>query len=315
MSYAQVWDLVRRALPAIAPGQRPGALKLKGKVLLAALPQTRRLTEMAGSGSPALQQIMQERPQTLIGPLVWPYLCAGWNSSERLRHVTSHYRIIDGLGTPFPFSVHDHLVLADLAEIHPGLRIVLDQPPWFIREGGLTVNLFVDDFRAYSLAFSFAPDPGGTGIDCLIGSIQGRNVDNSTDLYRDLTKAAHGLRPRDLLLEVCRILCRHWQVSRLLAVRDSQRHHRHPFFGSKLSGSQDYDAIWKDRGGVEENAHFYRLPIASERRTDEEIKPNKRSLYRRRYRFLDMLETRIPESLPDLQPQRAADRQRGTMTC
>lgn len=104
------------------------------------------------------------------------------------------------------------------------------------------------------------------------------------------------------------MLCRHWGVDRLLGVRDSQRHHRHAFFGDKEVSPQNYDAIWEDRGGVGEDANFYRLPVTSERRADEDIKPNKRSLYRRRYQFLDRLEADIPEQLPHLRPQRFADR-------
>jgi uncharacterized protein VirK/YbjX len=299
--------LMRRAVPHIAQGRGLGSTKLRLQVLAAALRHRHQVSNLAATTSPALRKMLDERPAVVLGPLVWPYLCASWTVSERLAHVTAHYRILDKLGLPFPFSVNERLVLIDLSDVHPGLRIVLDQPQWFIREGGLTLNLFVDNFRAYSLAFSFSDHPN-SGIDCLIGSLQGRNTDEAMDLYRDLTKAAHGLRPRDFLIEICRILCRHWQVCRLLGVRDDQRHHRHAFFGAKSVAPQDYDAIWQDRGGVPEDDNFYRLPIESERRTDDEIKPNKRSLYRRRYRFLDMLESKTPSHLMAALPVVFADR-------
>lgn len=300
-------SLMRRAVPHIAPGRGLGAIKLQVQVLAAALRHRHQISDLVATTSPALRKMLEERPAVVLGPLVWPYLCASWTVSERLAHVTAHYRILDDLGLPFPFSVSERLVLIDLSGVHPGLRIVLDQPQWFIREGGLTLNLFVDDFRAYSLAFSLSDHPDG-GIDCLIGSLQGRNTDEAMDLYRDLTKAAHGLRPRDFLIEICRILCRHWQIRRLMGVRDEQRHHRHAFFGTKSIAPQDYDAIWRDRGGVPEDNNFYRLPIESERRTDDEIKPNKRSLYRRRYRFLNMLESEIPDHLATASPVILADR-------
>lgn len=298
-------DLLRRAMPRI---DKSGNLKLRLRVRLAALANRRRFADLARQPSPSLQMIADERPAVLAGPLVWPYLCAAWDADARLQHLQAHYRILDELGAPFPFSADERLVLADLDETYPGLRIVLDQPKWFMREGGLTLNLFVNDFRAYSLAFSFSDSAGGQGIDCLIGAIQGRNTEEAADLYRDLTKAAHGLRPRDFLIEICRILCRHWDVQNLLAVRDSERHHRHPFFKDKKIAPQNYDAIWQDRGGELADAHFYRLPIASERRDESDIKPNKRSLYRRRYRFLDELETNIPRALPQLAPVSFADR-------
>ncbi|MFC3169434.1 VirK/YbjX family protein [Paracoccus fontiphilus] len=294
-------------MPGIASGSSLGAVKMRLRVLASACGHRRQLSDLARTTSPALRRILQERPASALGLLVWPYLCASWDVSERLARLSRHYQIIDLLGPPFPFSVTERLVLLDLSDIHPGLRIVMDQPQWFIREGGLTLNLFVEDFRAYSLAFSLGDHPAD-GIDCLIGSIQGRNTDEALALYRDLTKAAHGMRPRDLLIEICRILCRHWQVRRLLGVRDSQRHHRHGFFGGKTIAPQDYDAIWQDRGGAVEDECFYRLPLAPDRRNEDEVKPNKRSLYRRRYGFLDRLEAEIPERLAETRPVVFADR-------
>ena len=308
MPHSSTLALLRRAIPQIAPRRNMAHRKLRLQLWIAALTHRKALRDLTGSPSPALQRIAAERPEFLIGPLVWPYLCSAWGASERLQRQQDHYRIVDTLGAPFPFAFDDKLVLADLDDTFAGLRIVLDQPQWFMREGGLVLNLFVGDFRAYSLAFSFATNPDGQGVDCLIGGIQGRNDDEAIALYRDLTKAAHGLRPRDLLIEICRILCRHWGVRRMLGVRDDQRHHHHPFFGGKKVAPQDYDAIWRDRGGAPEDDHFFRLPLASERRADDEIKPNKRSLYRRRYRFLDDLEARIPADLPGLTPIRFKDR-------
>lgn len=305
MSVAKAIALLRHGIPKVASRRDWAHLKLRVQLWRAAAGNFGALAAMAGSSSPSLQRIAAERPNVLVGPLVWPYLCAGWTASERLMRLHAHYRVIDRLGVPFPFSADEKLILADLTDLHSGLRIVLDQPQWFMREGGLTLNLFVGDFRAYSLAFSLGD--GAQGIDCMIGSIQGRNSDEATAIYRDLTKAAHGLRPRDLLIEVLRILCRHWQVSRLLAVRDSERHHRHPFFGGKAVAPQDYDAIWQDRGGHLADEYFYELPIVSERRADEDIKPNKRSLYRRRYRFLDQLEADIPAGLAVAQPVQFRD--------
>lgn len=169
MSYVQALGLVRRALPHIDKRRDFGAMKVRAKLVLAAARHAGRLSALAGTPSPALQMIARERPETLIGPLIWPYLCAGWDAAERLDRIEAHYSVIDEFPAPFPFSVEERLVLIDLPDISPGLRIVLDQPKWFMREGGLTISLFVEGFRAYSLAFSLAPHDGGR--ECLIGSI------------------------------------------------------------------------------------------------------------------------------------------------
>jgi len=298
-------QLVKRALPGITCGANLNAVRVRLRVMASAIRHRRQLSAMTRTRSPALHRILQDQPASVVGALVWPYLCASWETSRRLEQLRQHYEIVDGLDPQFQFSVDEQLVLLTLSDIHPGLRVVLDQPIWFIREGGFTLNLFIDDFRAYSLAFSFSHGPDG-GIDCHIGSLQGRSTEDALALYRDLTKTAHGLRPRDLLIEICRILCRHWQVRRLLGVQNNQRHQRHSYFGNKTPVSQDYDAVWQDRGGVVEDECFYRLPLAADRRSEEDIKPNKRSLYRRRYNFLDRLESELTAELSQISPVRIA---------
>lgn len=305
-SYTRSLRLVGRALPQIAPRYGLTHLKLRLKVLAAGLSHRHQLLAIAAAPSASLQRIAAERPQMLVGPLVWPFLCASWDVPHRLERTSAHYRALDHLGPPFPFGTQEKLVLAELDHVHPDLRITLDQPRWFIREGGLTLNLFVRDFRAYSLAFALSLSEQG-GMDCLIGAIQGRDTDGALDLYRDLTKAAHGLRPRDLLIEICRMLCRHWGVRYLLGIKDSQRHHRHAFFKGQKAITQDYDAVWQDRGGVPDDADFYRLPITSDRRPIDDIKPNKRPLYRRRYLLLDETEADILARLPGLKPVQFVD--------
>ena len=305
-SYTRSLRLVGQALPQIAPRYDLTHLKLRLKVLVAGLSHRRQLLAITAASSPSLQRIAAERPQMLVGPLVWPFLCASWDVPHRLERILAHYRALDCLGPPFPFGTQEKLVLADLDHVHPDLRITLDQPPWFMREGGLTLNLFVGDFRAYSLAFALSLSEQGR-MDCLIGAIQGRDTDGALDLYRDLTKNMHGLRPRDFLIEICRMLCRHWRVRYLLGIRDSQRHHRHAFFKGQKVTLQDYDAVWQDRGGMPDDANFYRLPITPDRRPIEDIKPNKRSLYRRRYLLLDEIEADILACLPRLEPVRLVD--------
>ncbi len=290
------FQLVARALPQIVSGTTLRANVLRFKVLAAAVWHRHQLSALVHTSSPALRRIIEERPASVVGTLIWPYICASWNAPKRLNHLSQHYNIVDTLGEQFQFSADEHIELLCLADIHPGLKVVMDQPSWFIREGGFTLNLFIDDFRAYSLAFAFCNGPDG-GVDCLIGSLQGRNTEDAQERYRTLTKTAHGLRPRDLLIEVCRSLCRHWKVRRLLGIQNGQRHQLHKYFGNKAPGSQNYDVIWEDRGGVVQSEHFYRLPLEPNHRRNEEIKPNKRSLYRRRYDLLDRIDGELSVKL------------------
>ena len=299
--------ILARGIAAAFPGRSPGALRLRARAWAAALANlgaVRGLVQAAPGSSAAA--LLAERPQ-MLGALLWPYQNAGWGAGRRLARIAAHCRETDRLGAPFPFPIDRRLVLADLGDVFPEARLVLDQPKWFMREGGLTLNLFVGSFRAYSLAFSLFRDEQGRRA-AYIGAIQGRSTDEAPDLYRDLTRAFHGIRPRDLMIESLRILLRHWQVSDLLAVSNDARHHRHPYFSQDLAKERgDYDVVWHERGGLPAGDGSLRLPLAGERRPMDEIKPNKRSMYRQRYDFLDRLEPMIvdgwaharPVSLPD----------------
>lgn len=238
----------------------------------------------------SLASLLDERPE-MLGILLWPYQCAQWDLEERVRRVVNHCEVIDELGEGFRFSTKEQLVIDDLNDQYEGLRIILDQPKWFMREGQLVMNLFVHNFRAFSVAFSLHREEDGS-LCTVIGGVQGRNKEDALDMYRGLTKSLHGLRPRDFLLEIVRVFSQRIGATHISAVADECRHHRHPYFGKKDLPS-DYNAIWDDRSGVRESACFYSLPILEGRRDFDTIKPKKRSLYRKRFRFLDDLESRI----------------------
>jgi uncharacterized protein VirK/YbjX len=139
-----------------------------------------------------------------------------------------------------------------------------------------------------------------------IGGIQGRNTDDALDIYRNLTKSLHGMRPRDFLIYALQILARATNVRHIYAVTDAQRHHRHAYFPKKtLEG--DYDKIWEDRSAIRVSDHFYELPLITERRDIDEIKSKKKSLYRKRYEFLDWLEAELPKELSRCKPVRFVD--------
>ena len=297
-------ELLRRS-GAIFPGFGRKTLVLRARFVAAGLRNRAAVQTLLGAPAGSeLARIMAERPQ-MLGVLVWPYQCAAWEAPERLRRLIAHYRETGRLGAPFLFSTAEQLVLGRVGSGSTETVFVLDQPGWFMREGGLVLNLVLGNFRAFSLAFSLDEVPG-VGRVATIGGLQGRNRDGVLDIYRDLTKEMEGLRPRDLLIEVFRMLCRQMGVVRIEAVADAWRHHRHPFFSGKaLTQTQDYDEVWADRGGERIGETLFRLPVAPDRRDLETVKPNKRPMYRRRFALLDAIEADLAAALPGLHPEPA----------
>jgi uncharacterized protein VirK/YbjX len=225
-------------------------------------------------------QTLRDRPR-VIGIAEWPYLHRGWGVKERVRAIREHYAAVAGLGWLQP-RVGEERDLAKLGDVFEGLRVVLDRPEWFIREGELTLNLFLGEERVYSIAFSLSGSAAGRTA--VVGAIQGRNLGHIQATYKQLTKALEGMRPRDFLILCLQMTCEVAGVSRILAVADENRHHRHPYFagkGQQASGTP-YDEIWKDRGGAPAELGFFELPVRPAPRPESTIPPQKRPMYRRR---------------------------------
>lgn len=241
----------------------------------------------APNGS-ALRRLMQSRPET-IGAVVWPYQCSAWDARMRLARILDHYAVVARIGGAIDFPVDQELRLLDLHNLREGLAVVVDQPKWFMREGQITINLFSGDTRLYSLAFSLFP--ADDGFDAYVGAIQGRDIEGALEHYRDLTKAAHGMRPRDLIIELFRMFCIMLGVREIFAVSDAYRHHRSPYFGksTEKKSAVDYDEVWEDRGGVRVDDMTYRLGRDSQHKDLADVPTKKRAMYRRRYQMLEVL--------------------------
>jgi uncharacterized protein VirK/YbjX len=206
-----------------------------------------------------------------------------------LARIRDHCSAVEWIGKPLDFETNGHLRLLDLSEIRPGLHVVLDQPRWFMREGQFTINLFLNDTRIYSLVFSLFRD--GEVLTAFVGAIQGRDIEGILEEYRDLTKAAHGMRPRDLLIEIFRFFGQAIGLTRILAVSDEDRQHRSSYFGKGACKkiNVDYNEIWEDRGGVRVDPTCYRLDVQGSEREFDAIPAKKRAMYRRRYAMLRAL--------------------------
>lgn len=245
----------------------------------------------------ALQRAMEQRPE-LVGVVIWPYICSSWDARICLKRIDEHFRVIEKMGTMLDFPINESLTLLDLADVATNLKVVLDQPKWFMREGLLVLNLFMSDTRIYSLAFSFASE--SDEVVTYVGAIQGVDTEGILDDYKNLTKALCGMRPRDFLVEVFRILCRCLDVSKIFAVSDARRQHRSSYFDSNNSKVfVDYNGIWGERGGVRDSEDFFVLSMETPKKSLDEIPSKKRATYRRRYELLESIEVRMQAILND----------------
>lgn len=269
------------------------SLRMRLKFVAAALRETgvsKRLSK--ADGNSPLGKLLYERPQT-AGILLWPYQCASWNADTRLDRLVGHLEAIHAI-PGLELAQNEKLVLVDLTSFSPGVALIIDRPPWLAREGLLTLSIFKDDYRAFTVSFSLFGYPSA---ELFIGGLQGRQSEDALALYRDLTKAFEGIRPRDFILEMLRLFALHIGVREIHAVADDKKISRHKYFGTKPLPGLFFDDVWRDRSGERVAETHFRLPLQGSRRPLEEVATKKRSMYRRRYEMLDQIEAMFPKDL------------------
>jgi uncharacterized protein len=167
---------------------------------------------------------------------------------------------------------------------------------WFLREGEIVLNLFVRDQRFYSIAFTLGVEAGQPLV--LVGALQGSNSETAQGVYRDITHALHGMRPRDLLMVGLKLLSGELGIQRIWAVSNESRQHNSPYFGDshKEKVLVAYNEVWIEHGGKELDNGFFEIPAVVRYKDMSEIPTRKRAAYRRRYQMLDKLALDIKSS-------------------
>lgn len=241
-----------------------------------------------------LEKLIISRPE------VWQmlrvrFVSSAWTASERFAHIHDHCNLVEKMGLPFSIRPNEYVELLDLEEVGPGCKLTLDSPRWLLREGLLSLNITQDRDRIFSLAFTFAWE--GKKLIAYVGGIQGRRGPDMLERYRQFTKAAHGTRPQDLIVEIFRLLCNEMGVMRILCVSDRIRNGRTPLEPHRTDFIDqvtfDYDALWQARGGVLRADGFYELVVPAPIRKLSDVPANRRAQRRRRNAMMASIRSRL----------------------
>jgi len=226
------------------------------------------------------------------------YLSTRW-AQERRTEVMRHGAAREALLRP----EEDGVVLArmELGDLGPGeLRLGFDHR--FRKEGEFAVTLWCPQRGGRICTFSFALEWQERGLVMYAGAVQGTNREEET-IMKTLGKLMHGLRPKALVGFAGQEIARTLGVREILAAGNTIQVHRKKHLihlGWAHDVTFDYDAFWSELGGRPAFDGWFHLPRKAKRRSREEIKPNKRTLYARRYALMDDLAAQIRTALkPD----------------
>jgi uncharacterized protein VirK/YbjX len=239
----------------------------------------------------ALQETLALRP-SLMACVIHPYLNVDWRFDQKLDAISGHYKLLtERLGIlhfPPPASII-------LTELEDAIQIRVHQFLLFEHEGELTISLFQNDQRLYSLTFMLGQI--GAQLAAYVGGLQGHRSPEAVEIYRSLTHHMHGLRPRDLLVTAFRLLCGALGVARILAISDSKRICSNSYHcpGEQIFSS--YDNAWIECGGVPMDDAFFELSPHFTQRSAKDIPSRKRAQYRRRYAMVDAIARQISDAV------------------
>ena len=239
----------------------------------------------------ALLETLALRP-SLMECVILPYLNVDWRFEQKLNAISEHYRLLIGRLGILRFVSPAMITLTDLGD---ATQIRLHKSLLFEHEGEVTISLFKSELRLYSLTFTLGQIDAG--LVAYAGGLQGLRSSEAIELYRSLTHAMYGLRPRDLLVTAFRLLCCSLEVARILAISDRKRICSNSYHCPEGQIFSSYDSAWTECGGVPVDDAFFELRPRLARRSAKDIPSRKRAQYRRRYAMVDAIAQQIGDAV------------------
>jgi uncharacterized protein VirK/YbjX len=247
---------------------------------------------LRATDNPLLKREQREAPA--IREFIFrPYVSNRWGLRRRLTEIANHYRLIQDR-IPFLDLRNDEYYEVMQYDVPDNtLRIVMDRPPWMRREGQFGLSLFYGTDRIYTAMLHLSGTPDH--LQLIVGNLQGDGRDRLA-IYRTLTKVMHGMRPRDFLIHVVRIMAGELHCREVLGICDAGHRSAHSF--SRAAKLATYDEIWREHGAVwNSESAFFSMPAGLHKRASEQIPAHKRGMYRRRYELLDELQQNLRERI------------------
>jgi len=235
--------------------------------------------------------------------LVWykplrGYITTDWEATRRVKVLKDTYRLIFANPGParevFVGGRGVRLAAEPLGDEEGELVIELNHQCRFKREGELSISVVCPAHGGELASIAFSFEDTDAGLVVYVGALQGGLGANPATV-KSSTKAMHGLRPKAMAILALQLYLRSLGISKILAVRDLRQMSNVKHF-IKTPWNRvnfNYDEAWSECGGKEVDASWYELPLSPKLKNRDEIKPNKRTLYFRRYAMIERLAAQV----------------------
>jgi uncharacterized protein len=252
---------------------------------------------------PAIRGFSHANPRLVFRALT-RYMSVRWGLAHRTKVIQDTYRFIVNQGGFLEKAMQcpEGMSLARL-DLDRGQKalIRIGSDAQFRKEGEISVFLELAgvDGPVTGMAFSLEQDREWIA---LVGGFQGRKGGDE-ETIKLATKAMHGLRPKSLMVLLIQELARTLGISSLRGVGNSIQVFRARMSNPLVPARNirfDFDALWTEVDGKPRDDGWFELPLTTPRRNADQVKPNKRSMYAKRYLLMDDLSRQIRKNLtPD----------------
>ncbi|MBZ7986544.1 DUF535 family protein [Campylobacter canadensis] len=163
------------------------------------------------------------------------------------------------------------------------IALYLNMYPRVISEGFFQLVLFYKENCLYTLSFTLLEEA------LFISALQGAT--NNKELLKEFTKDFHSIRPMNFIIFMAFVFAKSLSLKQVYAVKDKymvSNFKRNRIRNNKIVYIQNYDDIWKDNTKIiKENKESFLIEYL--KKDLEEIPSKKRSMYKKRYEFLDSI--------------------------
>ena len=252
---------------------------------------------------------VENRSFVEANPMLWHrtllgYMSTRWDGHKKLKVLTDCYRFAQA----HPGALLDALLAQKnvgftFAEVPLGdesgtIRYVLVSDDRFRREGEWTLRVVCDQLGGELCSIAFAVEEIDGKWVAYAGAIQGGSGANEVTIKAS-AKAMHGVRAKAMAIFALQEVVSALGFTRLLGAGNSiqMSNAKHMIHVPWNKISFNYDGMWAEADGKPAEEGWFELPLREVRRTREEIKPNKRPLYARRYALFDQLQEAVAKGL------------------
>jgi uncharacterized protein VirK/YbjX len=249
--------------------------------------------------SPELKEVKQLCP-AILEKSFKPYVRIDWDCAQRHEKIGHHFLFLKELFGECAAEIYkpEGYTLFEFSDVE-NERYSVELFPGYQNEGSIGIRLCDSQRReiyTVSLHLSSAEENA-----CYIGALQGPNdrIPERQKAIVSLTRSLHGLRPKALMLEALYMVVDTLGIDQMYGISNAGHIYNASVYSKEKRNAVhfDRDQMWKEYRAERISECLFQFPTRPVRKDIASLKPNKRSMYRKRYAWLSQVAYEADDAL------------------